>query len=62
MFPEKLNFLLVGIENIVGKRENVGRQRFLLFPAMFSTGFFKVVKSPTVKKRLRTFYHGAKML
>ena len=35
-----------GVENIVGKRENVGYQHFLLFPTMFSEGvFFWVVKT-----------------
>ena len=28
------------IENIVGKGENAGNQRFLLFPTIFSKGFF----------------------
>ena len=34
------------IENIVGKEENAGYQHFLLFPTMFSKGFFlQCVKS-----------------
>ena len=43
---EKLKFVLGRVENIVGKGENAGHQHFLLFPAMFSNGFFpSVVKS-----------------
>ena len=33
------------VETIVGKGENAGNQHFLLFPTMFSKGFFlRVVK------------------
>ena len=37
---EKLKFALERVENIVGKGENAGYQHFLLFPTMFSKGFF----------------------
>ena len=41
---EKLKFVMGRVENIVGKGENAGNQHFLLFPIMFSKGFFfKVV-------------------
>ena len=40
---EKLNFVLGGVENIVGKGENADYQHF---PKMFSKGFlYRVVKS-----------------
>ena len=43
---EKLKYVLVRVENIVGNEENAGFQHFLLFTGMFSEGFFlKVVKS-----------------
>ena len=44
---EKLKFVLEMVENIVGKKGgNAGYQHFLLFPTMFSKGFFfNVVKS-----------------
>ena len=32
---EKLEFLLIRVENIVGKGENAGYQHFLLFPQCF---------------------------
>ena len=32
---EKFNFVLVKVENIVGKGENAGNQHFLLFPQCF---------------------------
>ena len=39
-------FVFDRVENIVGKGENAGYQHFLLFPTMFSKGFFLgVVKS-----------------
>ena len=37
---ESLKFVLWRVENIVGKGENAGYQHFLLFPTMFSKGFF----------------------
>ena len=37
--------ILYRIENIVEKRENAGYQHFLLFPTMFTKGFFlRIVK------------------
>ena len=42
----KLKHVMGLVENIVGKGENAGDQRFLLFPTMFSKAFpFRVVKS-----------------
>ena len=56
---QMIEFLFKSIENIVGKGENAGNQYFLLFPTMFSKGFFpRVIKSwdCVVKLRLlRTF-------
>ena len=41
------------VENIMGKGENAGYQHFLLFPIMFSKGFFfKGVKSGLCGKEL----------
>ena len=37
---EKSKFVLVKIENIVGKGENAGNQHFLPFPTMFSKNLF----------------------
>ena len=37
---KKLKFDMGRVENIVGKGENAGYQHFLLFPTMFSKGFF----------------------
>ena len=37
---EKLKFVLVQVENIVGKGENAGYQHFLLFPQCFEKSFF----------------------
>ena len=43
---EKLKFVFGSIENIAGKGENAGHQHFLLFPTLFSKGFFfKIIKS-----------------
>ena len=40
-----VQFYYERVENMVGKGENVGYQRFLLFPTMLSKGsFLKVVK------------------
>ena len=36
---EKSEFVLEGVENIVGKGENGGYQHFLVFPTMFSKDF-----------------------
>ena len=36
-------FVLVMVENIVGKGENAGNQHFLLFPQCFLKGTLKVV-------------------
>ena len=45
-FNENLKLVMGRIENIVGKRENVGYQHFFPFPTMFSNAFsFRVVKS-----------------
>ena len=35
LLTQKLKFVLVRVENIVGKRENAGYQHFLLFPQCF---------------------------
>ena len=43
---QKLKFALGRVENIVGKGENIGNQHFLLFPTMFSEGFFLRVINP----------------
>ena len=41
-----LKFVLGRVENTVGKGENAGYQHFLLFPTMFSKGFYlRVLKS-----------------
>ena len=37
---KKFEFVVVRVEHIVGKGENAGYQHFLLFPTMFSIGFF----------------------
>ena len=43
---QKLKFVTNKVENIVGKGENAGNQRFLLFPELFSKGLpLRVVKS-----------------
>ena len=34
-----IEFICYGIENIVGKGENAGKQHFLLFPQCFQTAF-----------------------
>ena len=38
---QNLNFLLVRVENILGKGENAGYQHFLFSPKCFQTAFFK---------------------
>ena len=44
--PEKLEFVLGRIENIVGKVENAGYQHFLLFSQCFQkASYMGVVKS-----------------
>ena len=37
---QTLGFSLGRVENIVGKGENAGHQHFLLFPTIFSNGYF----------------------
>ena len=37
---QRLKFVIGKVENIVGKGENYGYQPFLLFPTMFSKGYF----------------------
>ena len=56
---EKLKFVSDWVENNVGKGENAGYQHFLLFPIMFSRGFFsKVVKG---RDCVLTLYHTTKL-
>ena len=56
---EKLKFVLERVENIVGKRENAVYQHFLLFPTMFSKGFFfKVFKSRDYVEKNKCFSSG----
>ena len=39
-------FVFGSVENMTGQEENAGYQHFLLFPTMFSKGFFlTVIKS-----------------